>query len=109
MSERAVRKSTSKLTAVGKMEPLVSAQEDEGDTEPWAVAPVYRVGSDESLTKCWPSQGYVVGDGLDNKLLYLLLSNEALDQVCKLREYKDLGVRLEPLVFVRLGWLNSST
>lgn len=48
-----------------------------------------------NLSQGGPVRGYVVGDSFDNKMIYALLSNDALDRMCKLKEYKDLGIRLE--------------
>jgi len=40
-------------------------------------------------------RGYLVGDRFDDKLQYALLSNSALEEMCRLKEYATLGVRLE--------------
>ena len=40
-------------------------------------------------------RGYVVGDRFDDKIAYALLSNDAIDTMCRLIDYRRLGVRLD--------------
>ena len=40
-------------------------------------------------------RGYVVGDRFDDKIAYALLSNDAIDTMCRLIDYRHLGVRLD--------------
>ena len=39
-------------------------------------------------------RGYVVGDRFDDKITYAILSNDEIDRMCRLIDYKHLGVRL---------------
>ena len=39
-------------------------------------------------------RGYVVGDRFDDKINYAILSNDAIDRMCRLVDYEDLGVKL---------------
>lgn len=40
-------------------------------------------------------RGYVVGDRFDDRIIYAILSNDAIDAMCRLIDYKRLGVRLD--------------
>ncbi len=40
-------------------------------------------------------RGYVVGDEIDDRMVYATLANDAIDRVCALRRYSDLDVRLD--------------
>ena len=40
-------------------------------------------------------RGYVVGDRFDDKITYAILSNDEIDRMCSLIDYKCLGVRLD--------------
>ena len=40
-------------------------------------------------------RGYVVGDRFDDRITYAVLSNDAIDAMCRLVDYKRLGVRLD--------------
>ena len=40
-------------------------------------------------------RGYVVGDRFDDKINYAILSNDAIDRMCRLVDYDRLGVRLD--------------
>jgi len=40
-------------------------------------------------------RGYLVGDRFDDKLQYALFANTALEEMCALKEYSKLGIRLE--------------
>ena len=40
-------------------------------------------------------RGYVVGDRFDDKITYAILSNDAIDAMCRLIDYGHLGVRLK--------------
>ena len=40
-------------------------------------------------------RGYVVGDRFDDKITYAILSNDAIDEMCRLVDYKRLGVKLD--------------
>ena len=39
-------------------------------------------------------RGFVVGEEIDDRMVYAILSSEALEQLCKLKQYRDLGVKL---------------
>ena len=39
-------------------------------------------------------RGFVVGDEIDDRMVYAILSSEAVESLCKLKQYKDLGVKL---------------
>jgi len=41
-----------------------------------------------------PVRGYVVGEEIDDRMVYAILSSEAVESLCKLTQYQDLGVRL---------------
>ena len=42
-----------------------------------------------------PVRGFVVGDRFDDKIVYAILSNDAIDNMCHLIDYNSLGVRLD--------------
>lgn len=48
------------------------------------------LSNDENMVR-----GYVVGDRFDDKIAYALLSNDAIDTMCRLIDYERLGVRLD--------------
>ena len=41
-----------------------------------------------------PVRGFVIGEEIDDRMVYAVLSDEAVESLCKLRQYKDLGVHL---------------
>jgi RecB family endonuclease NucS len=39
-------------------------------------------------------RGFVIGDEIDDRMVYAILSSEAVESLCKLKQYGDLGVKL---------------
>ena len=40
-------------------------------------------------------RGYIVGDRIDDHMVYAVLADDAIDKVCRLKRYSDLKVRLD--------------
>lgn len=39
-------------------------------------------------------RGFVIGDTIDERMIYAILAHDELDEICKLKQYQDLGIRL---------------
>ena len=40
------------------------------------------------------ARGFVVGDSIDDRMVYAILAHDELDKICELKRYSDLGVEL---------------
>lgn len=47
------------------------------------------------LSEGSPPRGYVVGDRFDDRIVYAILSNDAMGEMCRLKDYAEIGIQLE--------------